>query len=280
MRTEPSPTSLGTVLLGLAIATTVMGANEVAGVQQQPRFEASVNRVRVNVIVTDGDRTEVIVAVAVDGEPLGTQSDEDGELMQRVEVHGVLLDKDDDMAVVEEMHRQITELIDQETGAANDWLLSKQDWELRPGSYDLRIMAIDDATGTVGTVQLDVEIPDIGSDEWHAGDLMLTETRGDEAPVPVVQGRVRAGSTVVATIEVFGGLRPVVDGWVRGADQLSGEGARLIPLPLRREGGAHRGTVLLPSLAPGEYVLELRVTDAAAEREHLVEVSLHVIDGG
>lgn len=229
---------------------------------------------------SDGDRTEVIVAVTVDGEPLGTQSDEDGELMQRVEVHGVLLDKDDDMAVVEEMHRQITELIDQETGAANDWLLSKQDWDLRPGSYDLRIMAIDDATGTVGTAQLDVEIADVDADEWHAGDLMLTETRGDEAPVPVVQGRVRAGSTVVATIEVRGGLQPLIDGWVRGAGQLAGEGTRLIPLPLRREGGAHRGAVLLPSLTPGEYVLELRVADAAADREHLVEVSLHVIDGG
>lgn len=139
-------------------------------------------------------------------------------------------------------------------------------------------MAIDDATGSAGTVQLDVEIPDVDSDEWHAGDLMLTETRGDEAPVPVVQGRVRTDSTVVATIEVRGGLQPVVDGWVRGADQPAGEGARLIPLPLRREGGAHRGTVLLPSLTPGEYVLELRVTDAAAEREHLVHVPLRVVD--
>ncbi len=45
----------------------------------------------------DGNRTEVTVAVAVDGEPLGIQNDDDDKPMQRVAVHGVLLDKDDDM---------------------------------------------------------------------------------------------------------------------------------------------------------------------------------------
>jgi VWFA-related protein len=228
----------------------------------------------------DGDRTEVIVAVAIDGEPLGIQNDDDGEPMQRVEVHGVLLDTDDDMAVVEEMSRQVTEGIEDEMGATNDWLLSKQEWELRPGSYDLRVMAIDDATGAVGTAQLDVEIPDIEEDAWHVGDVMLIETRDDETSLPVVQGRVRADSTVVAAIEVRGGRQPVADGWVRGVDQPAGEGASLIPLPLRRERGGHRGTILLPPLTPGEYVLELRVADAAPEREHLVETALHVIDTG
>ncbi len=224
-----------------------------------------------------GNRTDVVVAVAVDGSPLGISRDEDDKPMQRVEVHSVLLDKDDDMAIVEEMHRQVSENIEEGASAANAWLLSKQEWELRPGSYDLRVMALDDATGVVGTAQLDVEIPDADDNEWRAGDLMLVETVGDEDPVPVVQGRVRAESTVAATIEIRAGLQPVIDGWVRGADQAAGEGAELLPLPLRRDGGAHRGAILLPSLPAGEYVFELRVTDSAAEREHLVRVPLHVV---
>lgn len=53
MRAEPSPTFFRIALLGLAITATVLEASEVVGFQQRPRFEASVNRVRVNVIATD-----------------------------------------------------------------------------------------------------------------------------------------------------------------------------------------------------------------------------------
>ena len=69
------------VVLGLAIGAPASGANAAAGLQQQPRFEASVNRVRVNVIVTDSEGRFVEDLSADD-----FQVYEDGELREGIEV--------------------------------------------------------------------------------------------------------------------------------------------------------------------------------------------------
>ena len=81
MRAEPTPTLLGIVLLGPAIAAALLGANAGAGLQQRPRFEARVNRVRVNVIVTDSEGGFVADLRAEDFLVY-----EDGELREGIDV--------------------------------------------------------------------------------------------------------------------------------------------------------------------------------------------------
>ncbi len=81
MRPEPSPTLFRIVLLGPAIAAALLGANPASSAAQQPRFEASVNRVRVNVIVTDTDGRFVEDLSAEDFLVY-----EDGELREGIDV--------------------------------------------------------------------------------------------------------------------------------------------------------------------------------------------------
>ena len=240
----------------------------------------------------DGGKTDAIVAVTVSGAPLGMQTDEDGELMQRVEVHGVLLDTDNDMEIVAEMHRQVTEHLE-EDGAPMDWLLSQQEWELEPGRYDLRIMVLDDSTGGVGSAQLDLEILETGDDEWRAGDVTFYESTGDgEDPLLAVQGRVRQGRSVAAIVELRGAEEPVAFGSVRPADLDSDLFAGLVvdpgttpatslfTQPLSRRRGVHSTSLRIPLLEPGDYIVEITIEDVPAQREHIVEVPLRVVDDG
>jgi hypothetical protein len=75
--------------------------------------------------------------------------------MQRVEVHGVLLDADRQVAA--EMHREVTEYIGGNPISAVETLVSRHRWQIAPGRYELRVMVIDDATGRVGTAVIEVE---------------------------------------------------------------------------------------------------------------------------
>ncbi len=228
-----------------------------------------------------GGLTDALVAVAIDPEALGIGADDDGEPIHRVEVHGSLLDEGRNMEVAAEMHRQVTETLDGgvETHAAA--LLSKQEWRLRPGRYDLRIMVLDTVSRRVGTARLPVEIPEDEDDSWGIGDVVLSTIAGDDDLVPIVQGRVDAGTPVAAFIEVRGGQHPIVDGHLRLSTEDAGSsgGAELFAQPLRRDGGVHRGTLPLPPLAPGDYVLELRISDMGAGEARTIEVPLHVTEG-
>ena len=184
------------------------------------------------------------------------------------------------------MHRQVTEDLDPSSFEPVDWLISQQELELEPGSYDLRIMAVDEATGRVGTTRLRVEIPKVGDDEWRLQRVILLELGGEDDDdedkgMPVVQGRVRAGRQVTATVVVDGGQDPAVSAIVRSAGQPAeaAEEPESFSQELRRRRGEHRGTLALPQLPPGEYVLQLRITDPLAEREEVVEIPLMVVAG-
>lgn len=103
----------------------------------------------------DRRRADVRVAVTVAGDSVGVQTDEEGRSMQRVEVHGVLLDADRQVAA--EMHREVTEYIGGNPISPVEALVSRHRWQIAPGRYELRVMVIDDATGRVGTAVIEVE---------------------------------------------------------------------------------------------------------------------------
>jgi hypothetical protein len=139
-------------------------------------------------------------------------------------------------------------------------------------------MVLDMVSRRVGTTQLAVEIPELDDGTWAVGDVVLSEIGDDGDPVPIVQGRLEAGTMVAAFIEVRGGAQPVVSGRLRlsAEDELEGDGAELFAQPLRRDGRSHRGSLPLPPLAPGDYVLELRIEDPVTGQSRTVEVRLHV----
>jgi hypothetical protein len=140
-----------------------------------------------------GDLTDVMVAVATDGKDLQIGSDDTGGPIQRIEVHGAVLDEDHDMEVVAEMHREVTEALPGAQAAPQRWLRSKQEWTLRAGRYDLRVMVLDTVSGRIGTTQVAIEIPKVDGDAWSTGDVLLVETPAGAEPVPIVRcGRVRS----------------------------------------------------------------------------------------
>ena len=81
-------------------------------------------------------------------------------------------------------------------------------------------------------------------DEWRLQSVMILELDDDDESVPVVNGRVRAGRQVTATVVVYGGQNPILSAGVRAADELAGnsEAPVFFSQPLPRRDGRHVGT--------------------------------------
>lgn len=152
---------------------------------------------------------------------------------------------------------------------------------LTPGPYDVRVAVLDPATGHVGAAQLDLEVPEptVG---WRTSDLMLGAVGDAGSTQPLISGRVAAGRTLHAFIEVYGGASPVASVRVLRPDEegnLAEEpwaevDAEALP---RYVDNVHRGALTLPSsLGPGKYVIELIVVDFTTRNETTLRAPLDI----
>ncbi len=226
-----------------------------------------------------GDAT-VMLSVSVQAEEVGLGVDDEG-VFAGLEFHAAALD--DRLDLQEEHHGALRRRLRPSAtrGAATtagltrisslpagELLVHRVEWDLPPGEYDVRVMALDETTGRVGSARLRVTIPDTSLPAWRTSDLLLIETDAANTPRPVVDGRVPAGRVVSAFVEVYNGAAPAIEGHVRAIDSprsAFAEGAEIFYTPLYRDAdGVHRGAVLLPPLAPGLYDLRLDIIDAPA----------------
>ena len=153
--------------------------------------------------------------------------------------------------------------------------------DLAPGRYQIRLAAHSAMTGKTGSVYFDVNVPDFNRDPLQLGDLVLSitpvtaaaPTDAAESLIPVIptsrrsfdagdavvgftriyQGTGRAAADVALTISVTDATNKVV---TRSTQQVSGETF------IARQADC---TFTLPvsTLAPGEYLLTVEITQGA-----------------
>jgi hypothetical protein len=160
-------------------------------------------------------------------------------------------------------------------------LVHRVEWSLPPGEYDVRVMALDETNGRVGSARMMVNIPDDAERLWRTSDLLLIETDAAGNARPVVDGRVPAGRVVSAFLEVYDGTAPAVQGRIRATDNPSSpltDGAEIFYTPLYPDSDRiHRGVVVLPPLRPGAYDLHLEVSDPPSGSETSFDVRVEVL---
>lgn len=239
----------------------------------------------------DGTST-VLVSLAVEASELGIGVDDEG-LFAGVEIHAAALD--DRLEMHEEHHGLLQRRLTQEASAAvagdtvtrlgalpaGELLVSRFEWDLPPGEYDIRVMVLDEATGRVGSARMAAEVTDAEPSTWSTSDLLLIETDQRGASRPVVDGRLPAGRVVSAFLEVYNGVSPAVRGFIRAVDSPESalvDGADIFFTPLYRDAdGIRRGAVVLPPLRPGTYHLELEIIDGGAGNGRSFEADLEVL---
>jgi VWFA-related protein len=150
-------------------------------------------------------------------------------------------------------------------------------WPLAPGTYDVRLVLKDEISGELGARQVTIEVPEppASNDFWRTSDLMMTVSDGVSPSQPLVDGKVVYGERLEMYVEVAGGVEPSISGNVFG--EYSDDALAELPelaLPVD-EVGIYRGALWLEGIPPGNYTIEVRVTDPAAgrEREFLVPLT-------
>ena len=154
-------------------------------------------------------------------------------------------------------------------------ILYTTEWSVEPGIYDIRLLIAEDGGDRFGTSRLQVQVP--SSDGWTMADPMLGVLEADAGFRPLLDQGVSAGIQTFASVQVSGATDPYVSAVIfQGGTRNSIAWVSLHPL--RPEGsGVYGGVLRLPSLDPGEYVVELQVVDTTAEAVRLMP--LRVVEG-
>ncbi len=238
-----------------------------------------------------GGGPNVLLAVAVDGSEVGLMLTPDGERRVSLDLHSVALKG---TRVIDEAHEQlIARSTDDGRFVSADnspliptlvgYLAYQHEWTLGPGSYTFNVAVVDNVTGRIGAASIDIEIPPYADEnEWGVSDPLLVTIDEAGRIHPVVLGRFLRGENVIAFVEVYGGQRPIFSGQVflETADPDAGQqGTRLFPLAMRRAaGGVHHGMIPLPSgMPPGNYFVQLVITDPPADEHKIVRLPLEVV---
>jgi len=181
--------------------------------------------------------------------------------------------------VVEEAHREVRPLsgsTSDDTQTSTRPFVYYVDWELAPGEYSIRVALEDELSDRIGAARLELEVPE-PTDEWRTSDLILAVSEGDQEPGPLVSGTVTPDETLLAYLEVSGGRAPILTGDLFNADGTV-RLAQLPPLVLDRDRvGLHRGALRLRGIPPGEYTLQITVTDPSADEHRVFRERLAVV---
>ncbi len=201
--------------------------------------------------------------------------------ISRFEVHAVALSSDGELGG--QIHTTVTP--DAAAGpqpTATPARFSNYVREMRvdPGVYDVRMFVSEVAGDRIGTARLEVEVPP-SQDRWLIADPMLVAV-DTEARIlrPLLTSAVRAGLQLATSVQVSGAASPQVALTVRrqGIDAPIAE-VSPTALPLVYP-GIHGGIVPLPYLDPGQYLVELKIVDVAAEQQAVRLFSLRVTETG
>jgi hypothetical protein len=155
----------------------------------------------------------------------------------------------------------------------------QREFALAPGHYQATLLVRDRATGMLGSVRHEFEVPAIS--DFRITTPIVTDTVQPPAaagqsprPVPVARRAFRAGSRVAVAFEIFGAVdKPPLGPQVSVAYKLvaangalvSSSAAQTLKVNARGQLAVTIG-IALPSEASGEYELSLSVRDEQAVR--------------
>ena len=151
------------------------------------------------------------------------------------------------------------------------------EWSVDPGQYDLRMVIAEDGGNRVGTARLEVDVPSL-VDGWGMSDPMLVAVNQRAGLTPLLGQGVPEGMPIAASIEVVHGIDPFVSATIFRRDARRSvadvPGQSIPPTSLT----VHRGALKLPTdLEPGDYLVEVRVVDAAANGQEIRLLPLQVV---
>ncbi len=125
------------------------------------------------------------------------------------------------------------------TRLLRSWYTLARDFELAPGGYQAKIVVRDKASGRVGSLTHDFDVPELTG--WRATSLLLTDTLQPQPkdapadarprPVLVVRRDFPPGATLYGSFEVHGAQKDPQSGMPRvsaGYEIVSADGARVV----------------------------------------------------
>lgn len=142
-----------------------------------------------------------------------------------------------------------------------------RDFELPPGTYQVRLLVRDAGSGQAGTLRHEFEVQD--PRRFQVSTPILTDTllpsqggSGPPRPVPIARRRFAAGTRVFYVYEVWGSRNVTAGYSVRRADGSVLTRRDLAPLTPGPQGDISQMVALsLQGASPGEYEIVLNVRD-------------------
>lgn len=151
-----------------------------------------------------------------------------------------------------------------------------RDWGLPQGEYELHLVLRDPSTGHMRATSVPVVLP-AATKEWATSDVILVIADDAGRPVPLIGTVVPGDRTLAAYVEVVFGRAPIISG-----DLFRGDGgeriAQFAPAALVASAdGLFRGDLRVTGIPPGEYLLQVTVTDAVAGKHRILRQPLRVL---
>ena len=237
-------------------------------------------RLSADVVSLDGAATQLVVSGSVDVGTLSFVRRPDRR-QAMLETAALVYDETGAVAATLETERKTMDLTDADYGQLRRRGISYQRAvPLKPGRYQVRLAARDDATGLLGSAWQRVVVPDLATGRLGLSSLFLLKDEGtaagaDAAPVlHSVQDRPRFDGAENLYVQLYaynpgrdasGEMNLVSQPEILRGDALLASGA---PEPMAGTPAAgpvpHISRIRLPRLEPGDYVLRVTVTDRNA----------------
>jgi len=155
----------------------------------------------------------------------------------------------------------------------------------KPGAYQLRVAIRDTRTGRVGTANQLVQVPDLGEKELTLSGIVVGSVPADGAPTDTLGTeataalrRFRPGQALSYGFAVYNARLDKATGLPRLESQMrlfrdgqpltTGEKRPIEPVNGSRMVTSGGGFVLGPEMPPGDYVLQVIVTDGLAGKKN------------
>jgi hypothetical protein len=160
-------------------------------------------------------------------------------------------------------------------------------WTLGYGRFDVRILAVDEDSGRMGSARVALEIPEQQTEPFISHPVLIAAERDRMGPpVPVLDGVVSPDADVQAFLEIYGETEVVVEGWIAStegapgaAEQAVDAERRVLQFDVTREPDSpiRKVWLSLPAdLTPGSYVIGVQVGRPAGEDRQVFEIPLRV----
>jgi VWFA-related protein len=218
------------------------------------------------------DKARVFLAAEVDVQALGLK-EEDGRAADTLQYLLVAVHRDTGEVFRSDQKVELTLPHETRELLSRTWLPIVRDFQLRRGRYRAKVVVRDTASGKVGTVSHDFEVPDIAQFRTSTpvlSDLKEQTQDGGQQLALLARRDFAQGGALYCQLEVYGAVRLEDSGLPRvsmGYEVRNSDGTLLTRDPPSLIAATPRGAVSrmigfsLEAAAPGDYELSMRIKD-------------------